>query len=288
MNRRRLVRVPASSANLGPGFDSFAAALTLQLELEVEETGNFAVETDLPVPTDKSNLIVQAFERLHSADDFTFRVKSEIPLVGGLGSSASAIVAGLAAADHLFEMDVDLLEHAEAIEGHADNVAAALHGGFVVCASTPVGIEVTKVEPPTGLEALLVIPPQDRSVPTDEARAALPAEIPITDAVHSIAHATMLMLGVTSADWDLLSRALEDRIHQPRRAHLFPDAQSLIEGARDAGALGATLSGAGPTVLVWTTWEQTGSVQEKIRVLVGDSEVRRVNFNPGGLDVSGM
>ena len=109
MIRRRVVRVPASSANLGPGFDCFAAALGLHLELEVTETGSFAVETNLDVSRGKDNLCVRAFESLHSAEDFTFRIRSDIPLTGGLGSSASAIVAGLLAADHLFELDVDLL-----------------------------------------------------------------------------------------------------------------------------------------------------------------------------------
>src|SRR5215212_1853526 len=109
MQRRRLVRVPASSANLGPGYDAFAAALALHLELEVEETGEFAVETSLDVPRDRTNLVVRAFERLHPADGFTFRIASKVPLSGGLGSSAAAIVAGLVAADHLFELDADLL-----------------------------------------------------------------------------------------------------------------------------------------------------------------------------------
>ncbi|MGH2907301.1 MAG: homoserine kinase, partial [Solirubrobacterales bacterium] len=104
MNRRRVVRVPASTANLGPGFDVLAGALSIHLTVDVVETGTFLVETDLPVPTDKDNLIVRAFETLHSADDFTFKVTSEIPLTGGLGSSASAILAGVAAADHIFEL----------------------------------------------------------------------------------------------------------------------------------------------------------------------------------------
>src|SRR3954447_18942474 len=98
MQRRRVVRVPASSANLGTGFDAFAAALALHLEVEVVETGEFAVVTDLDVPRDRSNLLVRAFERLHPADGFEFRVRSEIPLSGGLGSSAAATVAGLLAA----------------------------------------------------------------------------------------------------------------------------------------------------------------------------------------------
>src|ERR1700731_1309667 len=119
--RRRVVRVPASSANLGPGFDTMAAAVSLTLELEVVETGRFAVETDLAVARGRENLCVRAFERLHPADGFSFRISSEIPLAGGLGSSAAAVVAGLMAADHLFELDADLLEQASELEGHPDN-----------------------------------------------------------------------------------------------------------------------------------------------------------------------
>src|SRR5260221_9635513 len=98
-----------------------AAALSLHLDLEVEETGQFAVETDLPVARGRENLCVRAFERLHPADGFTFRIRSEIPLSGGLGSSAAALVSGLVAADHMFELDADLLELATELEGHPDN-----------------------------------------------------------------------------------------------------------------------------------------------------------------------
>ncbi|MEA2309006.1 MAG: homoserine kinase, partial [Thermoleophilaceae bacterium] len=109
--RHRIVRVPASSANLGPGYDSLAAALSFYLELEVEETGSFGVECDSPgVPCDRSNLCVRAFEALHPADGLTFRIKSDIPVSAGLGSSAAAIVAGLVAADHMYELDAPLFE----------------------------------------------------------------------------------------------------------------------------------------------------------------------------------
>ncbi len=124
--------MPASSANLGPGFDVLAAALSLHLELEVVETG--IVRRASPSSTCRAtarNLIVRAFERLHPADDFEFRIASKIPLSGGLGSSAAAIVAGLLAADHMFELDADVLALATELEGHPDNVAAALEGGFV-------------------------------------------------------------------------------------------------------------------------------------------------------------
>ena len=124
--RRRLVRVPASSANLGSGFDALAAALALTLELEVSEAGEFSVDAGPELPADRSNLCVRAFELLHPADGLRFEVRSEVPLARGLGSSAAAIVAGLIAADHLFELGLsreDLYAHAVEFEGHPDNVA---------------------------------------------------------------------------------------------------------------------------------------------------------------------
>ena len=131
-----------------------AAALALHLELEVVETGAFAVRTDLDVPRDRDNLVVKAFERLHPADGFEFRIGSDIPLSGGLGSSAAAVVAGLMAADHMFELDADVFALAAELEGHPDNVGAALHGGFVVCN----GARRHRFEAPMGLEAVLVVP----------------------------------------------------------------------------------------------------------------------------------
>jgi homoserine kinase len=280
MNRRRLVRAPASSANLGPGYDSLAAALQLHLELEVEETGTFAVETGLDVPRDRSNLAVRAFERLHSADGFTFRIASPIPPAGGLGSSAAAIVAGLMAADHLFELDADLLAHAIEMEGHPDNAAAALLGGFVVCADG----HATRFDVPAGLEAVVVVP-DGPPVPTPEARAALPAEVPLADATFNVAHAALLTLGLARGDWDLVARGLRDRLHQPRRAHLYPRSLELVERAPGLGALGATISGAGPAVLVWTHYEQTAGVVDGLRRAAPGAQIRRVPFEPEAASV---
>lgn len=282
MNRRRIVKVPASSANLGPGFDVLAGALSLMLTVDVEETGSFAVETDLDVPKDKSNLIVKAFESLYSADDFTFRVTSDIPLTGGLGSSASAILAGLAAADHIFEMGIDLFAQATMIEGHPDNVAASLYGGFVVCA----GGTVTRIEPPAGLEAIIAYPPPGPPVPTSAARAALPSEVPMGEAVASIGNASNVVLGLERGDLELLSRGLVDVLHQPRRAHLYPASAALVESAGELGAIGATISGAGPTVLIWTTWDMTGNVMDAAGQHLGEGwTLQRVPFSPYGLDV---
>ncbi len=281
--RRRLIRVPASSANLGPGFDALAAALALHLELEVVETGTFGVETELDVPRDRDNLVVRAFEQLHPADGFEFRISSDIPLSGGLGSSAAAIVAGLMAADHLFELDADLLAFGSELEGHADNVAAALEGGFVVCD----GARAHRFDPPMGLEAVLVVP--DEPVSTEDARPALPATVPIETAVFNVAHTAMLMLGLATADWDLISAGLRDRLHQPHRAHLYPRSAELLERATSLGALGATISGAGPSVLVWCRYDQTGTVVDQLRRETdGWARVMRATFESQGADVRSL
>ena len=280
MNRRRLVRVPASSANLGPGYDALAAALSLGLELEVEETGGFSVECDVPgVPLDRSNLCVRAFEALKPVEDHVFRIRSEIPVSAGLGSSAAAIVAGLAAADHMYELDAPIFEVARELEGHPDNVAAALYGGFVVCA----GDEPARFDPPPGLEGLIAIPRDP--VSTADARAALPAEVPLTDAVHNVAHASLLVLGLARDDFSLIGRGLSDRLHQDRRAHLYPSSIELAGRAVELGAVGATISGAGPTVLFWCHWQQTGNLLAALRDRAPDCDVRRVMFAPGGADV---
>ena len=280
MERRRLVRVPASSANLGPGYDVFAAALGLHMELEVVETGAFAVETDLPIATDARNLAVRGFAALADPAPFTFRIRSEIPLAGGFGTSAAAFVAGLLAADHLFELDADVAALANALEGHPDNVAAALHGGFVVAAEGT----VARFDPPTGLEAVAVVPRE--AVRTKQARAAMPAEVPVADAVFNVAHASLLVLGLARGDWDLVARGLDDRLHQPRRAHLFPRSMGLVREARALGALGATISGAGPSVLVWCHFEQTAGVFDGLRrATEGWASVVRAPFETQGADV---
>jgi homoserine kinase len=283
LGRRRLVRVPASSANLGPGFDVLAAALALHLEVEVVETGSFAVVTDLPIALDRDNLLVRAFERLHPADVFEFRISSTIPLTGGLGSSAAAIVAGLMAADHLFELDADVLSLAIELEGHPDNVGAAINGGFVICS----GRDVHRFDAPMGLEAVLVVPAE--AVRTPEARAALPAQVPLADAVHNVSATAELVLGLAQGDWDMIAAGLRDALHQPYRAHLYPRSSELLALAPRLGALGATISGAGPTVLVWTQFEQTGPVLEALNRRTREwAQVMRAPFETQGAYVRGL
>lgn len=275
--RRRLVRVPASSANLGPGFDVLAAALSLALEVEVRETGRFGLDTDLDVPRDRSNLLVRAFERLAPADAFHFTITSKIPLSGGLGSSAAAVVAGLMAADHLFELDADLMTLASELEGHPDNVGAALHGGFVICDGTT----VRRFEPPMGLEALLVVPAA--SVSTAAARAALPAAVPFVDVIANLAAISQLVLGLSQGDLALISAGLADRLHQPYRAAMYPRSAEIVSRAKEIGALGATISGAGPAVLVWSHVDVTAAVHAALTRLTGDwATVVRAPFESEG------
>jgi homoserine kinase len=288
--RRRLVRVPASSANLGPGYDVMAAALDLFLELEVEETGEFSFDPgDLDVPTGRDNLIVRAFESLHSADGISFRLMRGIPLGRGLGSSAAAIVAGLVAADHLYELALserELLARATELEGHPDNVAAAIFGGFVICDPAGDGPpDASRFPPPDGLEGILVIPREEK-VPTEKARDAIPEQIPLGDALANIFFAARLTLGLCRGDLGLISASLEDSIHQGRRRDLYPRSMELVEGVGELGALGATISGAGPTVLVWTTWQDAGKVNEELERRCGDwADVQRIPFTPHGADV---
>jgi homoserine kinase len=275
------VRVAASSANLGPGFDCFAAALGLFLELEVSEAPGFELVTDLDVRRDRGNLAVAAFERLLPASGYRFVMRSQIPLSGGLGSSAAAVVAGLLAAQQLGGSDEQaLFGLASQIEGHPDNVAAALLGGIVVCADG----EAHRLDPPAGLAALLVVP--ERAVRTQRARAALPATVALADAVYNTAHGGLLMLALASGDLELVGRGLGDRLHQPYRANLYPRSAELLASASTMGALGATISGAGPSVLVWVRRRDSDAVAAALRGRAdGWAQVLEVAFHPGGAEV---
>jgi homoserine kinase len=277
------VRVPASSANLGPGFDSFAAALALFLELEVSAAEDFVLESDLPLPRDRTNLVVRAFELLRPASGLRFRVNSQIPLSGGLGSSAAAIVAGLIAAVELGgDREADLLALATGLEGHPDNVAAALHGGVVIYADG----EVHRLTAPPELDLLVVV--AEDGVSTAQARAALPTQVPRADAVFNTAHGALLMLGLQTGDLELVARGLHDRLHEPYRAPLYPRSAEVARSAATLGALGATISGSGPSVLVWCSHAETERVREALEIQVrGWATVLATAFTDAAASVLG-
>lgn len=257
------VRVPASSANLGPGFDALGIALSLYDEWTVRG-GDF--ETPLViscsnargVPTDRSNLAYRAFRRVFALrrrplPALRFELKSALPVAGGLGSSSAAIVGGLVAANAVlgrpFSNDA-LLDLAADFEGHPDNVAPALLGGF--CSAVIVGKKVCHVVWKSatlfrGLSAVAVTP--NFALKTEKARAVLPARVTRADAVFNTGRAALMASALLSRRHDLLAVAMDDRLHQPYRRALIPGFAQALAGAVKAGAHGAALSGAGPTVL---------------------------------------
>ncbi len=239
-----IVRAPATSANLGPGFDCAAVALDLWNEVEVTDGDGIVVEGEGAgeLPADETNLAIRAYALIASPDGKRFRFHNRIPLERGLGSSAAAIALGLAAAAQGGLSAAELLPLGLQLERHADNLGAALGGG--ACA-TWCG-EIRRLASSLPLQPVAVVP-EDR-VATVAARTALPAEIPHTDGVFTAAHSLLLGAGLAAGNADWFAAALADRLHEPYRPSGLLDA---IRGDPPPGARGATLSGSGPTVVVW-------------------------------------
>lgn len=240
-----IVRAPATTANLGPGFDCAAVALDLWNELEIEDGEGVVVEGEGAgeLPEDASNLSLQAYALLASPEGKRFRFHNRIPLERGLGSSAAAIALGLAAAAPT-EPAERLLQLGSLLEGHSDNLAAALVGGACL---TWAGRIAQVAETLPAVPIALV--PEGR-VSTQGARRSLPERVTHADAAFTAARAALLGAGLASGKPDLLAAAFEDRLHEPYRAAAAP----LLEQVRSdppAGSLGVTLSGSGPTVVVW-------------------------------------
>lgn len=292
------VKVPATSANLGAGYDVLAAALSLHIEVDAVEAEGFSIDPgDAVVPADKTNLIVRAFKTICPADGIAITVKNEIPIGKGLGSSAAAIVAGIRLAGEWSGAELSddqVFDRALALEGHPDNIAAAIYGGFVVCTpgsanvQGPAGQEgaadvtgsdqylAAKIDPPEGLAAVVAVP--EEQLPTEEARAAVPAVVDIGDAVFTSSTTAMLVLALERGGLELLPNLLRDRLHQPARAYLYPKSMDLISKAAEVGALGATISGAGPSVLFWCESEKQFEVAEKVSTEAPDTEVTALDF----------
>jgi homoserine kinase len=252
------VRVPATSANLGPGFDSFGLALPLCADFEVRPARSWSVVVDGDgdgIPTGEDNLFVRAARATASAAGQSLGAhqvtqRSAIPLARGLGSSAAAIVGGCVAANAALGDPLDrrtLLRIASEVEGHADNVAAALYGAFTLTLPTDDGPAATRLAFPSAWRICLFIP--SGSLSTEQARAILPSSVTRADAVFNLSHAAALIAALLRADGALLSLAMEDRLHQPARLRLVPALDDIVGAARAAGAFGAALSGAGPSVI---------------------------------------
>jgi homoserine kinase len=259
------VRVPATSANLGPGFDAVGIALRLHNTLTLEPAA--APEIEIvgegagTLPRDPTHLAYRAAAAVVSRAGvsagsrapkaFRLRQHNRIPLARGLGSSAAAILGGAAAANALLGDPLDsqaLLDLATEMEGHPDNIAPALLGGLVVCARTAGGVRWMRLTPPR-LRGVIAVP--DYAVSTDEARRLLPAHVPFADAVFNVTRTALLIAALCGGRADLLGDATQDRLHQPYRARLIPGLADVFAAATRAGAYGAALSGSGPSVLAF-------------------------------------
>ena len=263
------IEVPATTANLGAGFDALSMALDLTTLVEVEGVPSeteplYEVEVRGEgaghLPSGRRNRFISALiDGLEAtgvvADGAGWHVRMDnrIPVTRGLGSSASATVAGLVAADTLLGGALGrqrMLELATSAEGHADNAAAAIYGGVCVVATIEGRPQAVRLDPPAGLLAALFIP--DKHLSTAAMRAALPSSVPFADAVHNVGAAALAVAALSQGRLDLLRPATVDRLHEPYRASAYPELPELIEAALAAGAHGACLSGAGPTVIAFS------------------------------------
>ncbi len=265
---RITARVPATSANLGPGFDCFGLALELRSDVTMAVGEPFRIEVEgegaSRIARDKRNIVYRAiqlfYERIgHPAPDFALYQRNRIPTSGGFGSSSAGVLGGLLAANVAAGRPMDanaILALAAEIEGHADNVAPALLGGLVVVVADGGHGPVTLSVPlPPELSAVAFVP--SFTMPTKRARALLPATVPRGDAVFNAGRTALWIAALQAGRLDLLRLATQDRLHQPYRAKLFPALPVVIEAALAAGACGAALSGAGSGVLALTTGRQS-------------------------------
>jgi homoserine kinase len=260
MNPKKVcVKIPASTANLGPGFDSLGMALNLYawIEMEAAAETRFHLHGDQMqgIPCDKSNLIYKVAQMVFDragvrVPELEISMYSDIPLTRGLGSSASAIVGALVAANALIGSPLSndtLFLMASELEKHPDNVGASLYGGLVVAFWDGVHAEAIRVEPAETLEVLVAIP--DFQLSTEKARNVLPSEVSMKDAVFNVGHSSVLVAALCTGRYDRIRYAMKDALHQPYRAGLVPGMAAILEQATDHGALGIALSGAGPTLL---------------------------------------
>lgn len=260
------VKVPASTANLGPGFDTLGMALNLYSWIEMKPAASTVFRLHggnlEGLPTDKSNLVYQVAQSVFAEagvilPELEISMKSDIPLTRGLGSSASAIVGALFAANLLIGEPLSqakLFDMATALEKHPDNVGASLFGGIITAVWDGSHADVLRIEPPADLEVLVAIP--DFQLSTSKAREALPKQISLQDAVYNVSRTSLLTAALGAGRLDLISAAMRDRLHQPYRASLVPGMARILQEATAHGALGAALSGAGPTLLCLTDRRQ--------------------------------
>lgn len=271
------LRLPATTANLGPGFDAAAVAFDFYLEIEAEPAESFSIDATgrnaERCGVVQDNLILEGYKRLLRRErreilPLHLKMNNGIPLGMGCGSSAAGRLAAVALADHFGQLhwtSAQILEEAVVMEGHPDNVAACWLGGFVAAACEGRTVHAARVTPPAEWRAIVVLPADP--LPTSKARAVLPPNYSAADTVLNIQSVSLLGLAFANARADLLRMAMRDRIHQPYRASICPLLQPLLVLAGSYGIIGAALSGAGPSVLA--------VVESEARVEEASAAIRR-------------
>ena len=288
------VKVPATTANLGPGFDCLGLALPIYNTVTVEETImpgtgieiNIIDETHeqdlISIPTDENNIVYKAIELLYNSigqtpSELKITIRTHIPIARGLGSSAAVIVGGLIAANELLGRPADeaaLLSSATEIENHPDNITPAVVGGFVVASIEDDGSVVySKMNWPKDWNITVCIP--DYELATDIARSVLPAEVPMKDAIFNLKHTAMLVQAVNSHDEKLMKIALQDRLHQQYREKLIPGLKEINEALKhEDNVMGVVISGAGPSVLVISHGNNLNKIRETVSKVWLDLNVK--------------
>lgn len=255
------VKIPATVANIGSGFDCMGVAIKIYNEIEVEVTekeGSILIlgEGQKELKRNRENIIIKAMRRVFSRTGYknknrNFKIisKNNIPIERGLGSSASAIVGGVIAGNLFSGEKIDngeLLNISVEIEGHPDNIIPAFFGGLCVSYSVNHNIRYVKIEMPSELKAVLCIP--DFRVKTSIARKILPRNVPIRDAVYNSSRTALMVYSILRRDYRLLAESMKDKLHQDYRKKLIPGMEDVIKSALEEGALGCALSGSGPTI----------------------------------------
>ncbi|MGF1472455.1 MAG: homoserine kinase [Rubrobacteraceae bacterium] len=285
------VRVPATSANLGPGYDAVGLALSLSMRIsldrapaprvEVHGVGAGLIPAGPEHPAYRAALFV-ADEVGEPDVHFHLIQENDIPPARGLGGSAAALVGGAVAANDLLERPMaapDLLNLVCELDGHPDNAAPALLGGLVIGTLTPEGVNAVRLEP-RDLKAVVAVP--DFAVSTTAARRALPEKVPHRDAVFNVGRSGLLLGALATGNYELLRVAMQDRLHQPYRSHLIPGLEDVIDAAHANGAYGASLSGSGPTVIAFAPGDRTTTIADAMHAAF---EAREVPTRAWVLDV---
>ena len=261
------VRVPATTANLGPGFDCLGLALKLYLNLEIEKKIEGGLEIKCvgegarEFPSDKNNLIWKSMnlalkrsKRDSDKEGLKVRVFNEIPVTRGLGSSAAAIIGGIVGATKLYNINLthqEILELALSLEGHMDNIVPALIGGFTIAYKTEKEeVKWSKIKFSNDLRIILAIP--NFTLSTEKMRKVLPSKISLSDAIFNLSRTSLLVNALQNSDWDILHEAMEDKLHQPYRIPFIPGVEEVFSKIEKRGLAGIALSGSGPTVVSLT------------------------------------